>query len=389
MHFTRFAAWSAPLAGLALGLPLLVHSTCNPIEFNQFLLQRLASQPGNFHAAEAWAGVKSAFVSGVGILERRPSRTAPELTDSRAMFSHIFSWIPEYAVAYPTERFYYFKLQVGEREVMGNVRLAELDQGRVSFAYFTLPDKETWIRTVGAEDGLEVEKLSSSEYRVTFEGKTVTFEIQRSEIRGPSKLATLPAEEVVGQLFDESGIRLFVLYNNATNSFYEVLNDEDGVADELLPVGDTSFVVGKRTGFVFYVDKDYRRTLLVGVDLENVKKNNYLDGPGDQVPIALDLRDKMHVAYPNTLLGDGIDEHGVYLKKNEWSRIAVSPYTRYASLAEFPERLLSCAGEQDRSVFWTCLTKEWWNTAPWRESIFTKLASEGKHVDTSKFVWTR
>ena len=85
----------------------------------------------------------------------------------------------------------------------------------------------------------------------------------------------------------------------------------------------------------------------------------------------------------------GIDEHGVYLKKNEWSRIAVSPYTRYASLAEFPERLLSCAGEQDRSVFWTCLTKEWWNTAPWRESIFTKLASEGKHVDTSKFVWTR
>ena len=389
MQLSRFALWSAPLIAFALGLPLLVHSTCNPIEFNQFLLQRLASQRGNFHAHEAWAGVKSAFVSGVGILRRRPARTAPDLHDSRAMFAHVFAWIPESAYAYPTERFYYFKLDVGEREVMGNLRLADLDKGTLSFAYFTLPDKETWIRTFTAKDGLEIEKRSSSEYQLTFEGKSVTFEIQRTDVRGPAALATLPAEEFVGQLFDESGMRFFVLYNHATNSFYEVLNDEEGVADRLLPVGDTSFVIGERTGFVFYVDAQYRRTLLVGVDLENVKRNNYLDGPGDQVPIALDLREKLHVAYPNTLLGDGVDEHGVYVNKTEWSRIAVSPYIRYASLTEFPARLLACEGTQDRSIFWTCLTKEWWNTAEWRKSMLEKLASEGKVVDTSAFVWTR
>ena len=384
----RLACTLPPLATFTLATPLLLHELKNPVEFNQFLLQDLATRSEGVRSTEALERAKSAFRSGLGILRANPGIEPPPLGDTWGMFDHVFSWVPDYAVVYPTERFYYFALTNGERKVMGNIRLAELDQGRVSFAYFTVPDKETWITSVSAEDGLQVDVLSSADYLVSWKGKTVHFHIERTEAIGPANLATLPEEEVLGQLYDESGIRLFVMYNNETNSFYNVLNEEAPAGDVLVPLEDPRFLVGERTGFVFYSDEPFKRKLLVGVALENVKANNYLDGPGDQVPIALDLRDKLHIAYPNTLRGDGIDEHGVYLRTEEWSRIAVSPYIRYVSFDEFPKRLASCEGEQDRSILWTCLTKEWWNTENWRESVFEELESEGKTVDRSHFVWT-
>lgn len=43
-------------------------------------------------------------------------------------------------------------------------------------------------------------------------------------------------------------------------------------------------MIGKRTGFVYYSDRRLERKTLIGVHEENVRVNNYFDGPFDQLP---------------------------------------------------------------------------------------------------------
>ena len=197
----------------------------------------------------------------------------------------------------------------------------------------------------------------------------------------PRDLELLPEEEFVGRLQDESGIRFFVIYNTNTDSFYEILNEEDGATEKLIELDD-DFIIGERTGFLYYNDEEYARKILVGIDSANSAENNYLDGPGDQFPINIDIKEKLRKAYPNTLLGNGTDEHGVYLNKTEWVRIAISPYDRYYSASDVIENRKSCEEKlSDRTEFYTCLTKEFWNNPEWRRGIIDQLKEEGKDVE--------
>jgi hypothetical protein len=263
---------------------------------------------------------------------------------------------------------------------MGNIRIADLDEGKISFAYFvtTNPQEQTRILDVNESNGLRIEKKSDYLYDVSFNGKTVRFKIPKTDFLPPQKTELLPTEEFVGHIHDESGIKLFLLYNHDTNSFYEILDDEGGTPEQFDDLND-GYVLGKRTAFVFFKENNPKRAILTGVFLENIKANNYFDGPGDQVPFRAWLKEKLRVAYPNTFLGDGIDEHGVYLNRPAWTRIAISPYERYSKIEDVVLRRKNCdASTASKSFFWTCLTKEWWNTKNWREGIFEQLKKEGK-----------
>ena len=46
----------------------------------------------------------------------------------------------------------------------------------------------------------------------------------------------------------------------------------------------TGILVGKRTGFAYYRDHRLERKILIGVFEQNVRLNNYFDGPFDQLP---------------------------------------------------------------------------------------------------------
>lgn len=58
----------------------------------------------------------------------------------------------------------------------------------------------------------------------------------------------------------------------------------------------------------------------------------YFDGPFDQVPPFLDIRDKLHIVYPY-LKDQGIDLHGNFLNQ-PGVRVAVSPYQQYENLSD-------------------------------------------------------
>ncbi len=374
----KTAFWGGSALILASALPLFAHYRVNPISFHQFLIHEVELK----YRVLAWGSLKdwirSAYGSGWSILKGEPRAEPPALEDPEGVFAYVFSWLPPRAVVYPTEGFYYFSTTLENERVMGNVRVAELEQGKLTMAFFTVPDKKrVWRFEIGPEDQLRTERVSELEFDVTYRDKTVRFVLPKTANEGPTRFALLPEEEFVGQIHDESGLRLFLLFNSTTKSFYEVLDEERGVADKLESFGD-HLLVGRRTGFVFYEDEESDRKLLVGVPLKHVERNDYFDGPGDQVPFNIYLRDKLYVAYPSTLLGAGIDDYGVYLDETQWMRIAISPYLRYASVAELQERVTNCLFEGSKGSFWTALTKEWWNTPEWKRGIFSKLGQEGK-----------
>lgn len=372
----------------AVLLPPVAYAALNPFDFNQFWLQKLEMRHGVMSCGVFADFLRSSYAGGLDLLRRWPARQAPPFEDSEALFAHVFAWIPPHAVVYPTEGFYYFETRVGDDTVRGNVRVADLDKGLLSFAYFTVKedskDPKTVMRDFRVEDGLGIDKRSEHDYRVSYRGKTVAFKIPTTAETPPRRLGLLPEEHFVGQIHDESGIRFFLLYNRATHSFYEVLNEENGVADDLEPVGE-SCLVGKRTGFVFYEDGRHDRKLFLGLSLANGFANNYYDGPGDQVPFRADLAGMLHEAYPSTLLGDGVDAHGVWRNRDAWCRFVVGPFHSYGMVDELRERVRKClagAGDPDLppGEFWTALTKEWWYTRDWMRDIASSLQAEGKRM---------
>jgi len=374
----RPAAWLASAVLLAaLALPA-AHALLQPFAFNQFYILRLEARHGVLSPASAAAGLRSAYASGTNALLRRPARQVPAWTDTLGMFRHVFEWLPGYAVVYPTEGFYYFRAEMGGRSVAGNLRLADLDRGRITFAYFDRKTLETLWTTVDSADGLRVRRRSPWRYEVEFGGRTVTFRLSDAGSRPPRRLALLPEEELVGQVHDESGMRFFLLFNRATDSFYYVLNDERGTVDRFADAG-RSFVVGRRTGFLFYHDRRHERKVLVGVDVENVLLNTYLDGPPDQVPFRARLRERVYRAYPGMRAGPDIDETGVMVSDTGWARVAVAPLNVYGAVPDMVAYLLPSEPERlPPSVLWTYLTKETWNSPEWLAEVDDQLHREGK-----------
>lgn len=367
------------LAPVALLAPIGLHAL-GPVDFHQFLIERLLVR-SRFSLGHATNGLLAAFDSGVSIALRRPSSQVPPLEDARRVFDFVFSWLPPVATVYPTEGFYYFSFrtegETGAELVRGNLRVADFEQGTATFAYFRTSDKEVWGLHLGPEDRFLVEPAGKGEYDVTYACRTVRFHLALCSQEPPAtRLAS--GERFLGEVFDESGVRFSLLFNDETDSFYYVLNDVDGMVEELRAYSE-ELLVGSRTGFVFYDDPELARKLLVGVDLDRIRKNDLFDGPGDQVPFDLFVRNEVHRAYPHTLLGSGINEHGVFQGRDRWLRVAICPYRRYASLEEVQARVYECLAAAGPGLS-TRLTKEWWNDERWRERTQVRLAEEGKEM---------
>jgi hypothetical protein len=341
----RKIAWAIIIL-LFFSVPLFAHSLFNPIEFNQFAIQRLevTHKPVSLDALEDV--FQSAYSSGLNILFNEPIKTVPDFNDEKAVFRYVYSWTPSYAVVYPTEEFYYFTTTLDVGVISGSIRVADIDNGVLSMAYFTVPEKEVKRYTITTDDELVVGKKTDYVYDVTYDNKRVRFILPTTGTKEPTQLELLPEEQFIGQIHDESGIKFFLLYNHHTKSFYDVLNEEDGVTETLEEL-DENHLLGERTGFVYYTDEEYERTLLVGVMKEHVDANSFFDGPADQVPISINIQDALYDSYRHLNRGD-IDEYGVYTNTKQWERVAIAPFNLYTNTNEILK--------QPISAYWTCLT---------------------------------
>ncbi len=362
---------------LLASLPVLAHRWLVPVEFNQFLIER-ADRRYNVRPICSFAQrARSAYGSGVRALTGGGG-TAPDLSDPDSVLTYVLGWAPPDAIVYPTEVFYYFRFNDREqREVWGNLRVAELSSGRLGLSYFRPGELEFTHKTYDASGGLSVEAAGEHAYHVQYSGTRVRFYVPPVVTEPPDALALDPDERYVARIVDESGIRLHLLFNESSNSFYMALDESNGTADRL-EASPHGIVLGSRTGFAYFDEPETGRKLLVGVRLDNIAENNYFDGPGDQVPYAVPIRDLLHLAYPHTMLGSGIDRHGVLQGVPDWQRIAVTPFARYRTLDEVAARVDEALAHEQVYKRRTAMTQEWWNTPLWVASKVHELRAEGK-----------
>ena len=244
--------------------------------------------------ASAPAGAQDvpALHTNQAYLEEAGRASVLDVGDPMAVFAFVLNSLPDRVKVYPTENYYYFTFIDRGVPYAGNIRLdaADRDSGKVSFGYYEdfarwKPDVPVTFRLLGAEDGVKLEKRDRFAYRLSYGAKAVLFELNDlSQVKPPAQ-AIGPDERFIGPIFDESGIRFFLIYNGKLKIFHYVLDETAPVADSFFPTKRTDrIVIGKRTGFAFYRDHRLDRKILIGVFLGNAEANNYFDGPFDQLP---------------------------------------------------------------------------------------------------------
>lgn len=259
------------------------------------------------------------------------------LEDPDSVFWHVFSRLPDQVKVYPSENYFYYMLHLNGRTFWGNIRLAagHRELGELSFAYFEFDEfayasssKFTRSKVFTADDGVELVEIDHFTYIVNYRDKSVTFNMHRLP-QNPPRLFGLKANEVfVERTFDESGYQFFLMFNEAKNYFFWVLNEEEGVPDILDPVGISGDIFrGRRSGFVFWED-DLGRKILATIRQQSITRNDYFDGPFDQLADnyaeEVNIREYMIKASPG--LEGRIDQYGYFTDPGSTMRVALSTY---------------------------------------------------------------
>lgn len=310
--------------------PEAVIGPAGPVEFNQHEIEAVWREYGVMNEEDERLAARSAASAAT----TDAGASEVNFDDPSSVLRLVLSRCPGVAVVYPTETYYYYRFELAGRRIAGNVRLLDAAEGKLHIGYFDRDDR-TRVRsaTFTSAEGVAINTRAENEFDVAVGGRTVTFVLPRRALVRPAGLELLESEEFVSGILDESAVALCLLFNNTTKCFYYVLNPEIPTADELGPVEGAGerWSIGARSKFVFYRDQRYDRRLLVGVSSENVALNSPFDGPFDQVPPRLPLREKLEAAYPYVKYRGGIDEHGNFIELKD-QRVAISPYQTYDDL---------------------------------------------------------
>lgn len=262
---------------------------------------------------------------------------AAPLGDKKEMLQFVLHALPDRVKVYPTENYYYFGFYSGGIRYAGNIRLdaSDRDNGKLHFAYFVdniawLPEPAVNYAVMDSADGVKVEKIERFLYRVTTGERSVLFELNDlSTVRPPEQLLD-PNERFIGPVFDESGMRFFLVFNARLGMFHYILDETAPLADRLTRIQATDRIeIGTRTGFAFYRDLKRERRIMIGAFEDNVLGNNYFDGPFDQLPDNFvegeDLRKAILQVAPH--LRGKIDRFGGSFDGAE--RFLIAPYMSY------------------------------------------------------------
>ena len=182
-------------------------------------------------------------------------------------------------------------------------------------------------------DGVIVSEVDRFTYTVRFRGKTVTFHFHQLDQTPPDSLVLAEDETFIQRTLDESGYHFALLFNEQTNFFLWVLNEDEPIPETLDPVGD-DLLIGRRSGFAFWVDAaNEDRLILAGVRQLNIRRNDYYDGPFDQLAdnYADETRVSEYMVRAFPALEGRIDKYGYYTDRDRPLRVAISSYYTYGS----------------------------------------------------------
>jgi hypothetical protein len=276
-----------------------------------------------------------------------------KITDAVSVFSMVLESLPDRVKVYPTENYYYFKFNYAGVSYSGNIRLENerRDQGQVHFAF--APEFTEWksedpavFKILTKADGVTIEKIDDLSYRVSRGAKTVVFDLNDLRHVKPPAGAMSRDERFIGPIFDESGVRFLLVYNQKLKAFHYLLDETITPNESFTPSPSTDrILIGKRTGFAFYRDHKLNRKILIGVFEGNSRVNNYYDGPFDQLPDNFIEGNTLHDAILEVApyLKGRIDRFGSSFDGE--TRYMIAPYTQYTV-------------EEDLMMFHRCATSK-------------------------------
>jgi len=276
-----------------------------------------------------------------------------KVNEALPVFNMVLESLPDRVTIYPTENYYYFKFNYAGVQYSGNIRLENerRDQGQVHFAF--APEFTEWkeqdpavFKVLSKADGVTIEKINDLSYRVSNGTKTVVFDLNDLRHVKPPQGAMSADERFIGPIFDESGVRFLMVYNQKLKAFHYLLDETITPNESFTPSPSTDrILIGKRTGFAFYRDHKLDRKILIGVFEGNSRVNNYYDGPFDQLPDNFIEGNSLHDAILDVApyLKGRIDRYGSSFDGE--TRYMVAPYTQYAS-------------EEDLLMFHRCATSK-------------------------------
>ncbi len=282
----------------------------------------------------------------------------PDLNNIDEVFWFIFSRLPDQVTVYPSENYFYFVFYAGGREMWGNIRLpaGRREHGVLSFAYFEFIELPSYPGTGVSSakfytdaDGLKLEEIEFSKWRVTYNKRSVIFNLHKLR-QDPPNLFPLGKDEVfVERTFDDGGMQFFLLFNERSNYFIWVLNEEERVPDFFNTINE-DLVAGKLSGFAFWVDKAHGgRKVLLAVRRLSVIRNDHYDGPFDQ--LADNYVDQTHISEymikANPSLAGHIDKYGYYTDTDRPLRVALSEYGSYYTTSELQQLLARAKASED------------------------------------------
>jgi len=266
-----------------------------------------------------------------------------DLNNRDRVLDLVLNQMPSEIMVYPSEGYYYFSFLNNGEWIKGNLRFdkTQRDKGEVYFVYYKDIEKtpetgKTYFYTLHENNGVTLKKISPFSYKLSFKGIHRTVRIYDAHYELSHKPILPEYEEYIGPIFDDSGVRFHFIYDHKAHTFLYVLNSDLGYSETFRSIdSENRILIGTRSKFAFYHDRQYRRMLLVGVYKQYIDQNNHYDGPFDQLPDS--FMDGEHFRnileeYDPSLIG-ALYPYGVYKNEPE-SRYAVIPYMEYSDESE-------------------------------------------------------
>ena len=301
------------------------------------------------------------------LIEAWRSTDTIDLKNPRAVFWHVFSRLPVEARIFPSENYYYWKLSINGRDIQGSIRLSakERDEGYLGFAYsearVETSEKDVGRLRVherfGMDQGVTIRKEGAAIYDVGYSDHFVRFHLENLVQVLPDKKIIGSDEVMVGRTLDDSGVGFLLLFQTTEKYFFWVLDGSQPATEHFVTAGDSS-MVGRRTGFVFWIDEKYGgRKILAAVKAGNVETNSYYDGPFDQLPDNHVETKKVNLQkwmeQENAELVGKIDAFGYYLEDDPPRRVALVRYASYRTLNELQALLKKATSASDPRKFFS------------------------------------
>jgi hypothetical protein len=284
-----------------------------------------------------------------------------DIDDPLKVFAFVLNALPDRVTVHPTENYYYFRFLHRGTPYAGNLRIEVGDKPAVlHFAYYRTqtpwhPEAKATEITLTDAQGVTLEKQDHLLYRVAYRDRSVVFALNDLSGVTPRAAQLAPGERFIGPVFDESGVRFLLVFNEKRKIFLYIVDDSVALPEETFPIRDGSRIaIGRRTGFAYFRDLKLPRQILVGVFEDNLLLNTYYDGPFDQLPDNFiegeALRSAIVAATPR--LKGRIDRFGRALDRD--IRYAIKPYLAYVELSDLAP-IERCASERAaRADYYDC-----------------------------------